>query len=149
MHKPNQGPDMQLRNLISKFSYTTKMHKTYLQVTQIPELLKLYLCPSTGKINYSCIELPSLVSQIYNGGIFNGIWLKWCQGGSLPCKVTGSLSIQTSLWSSHRYGIFSKWHNLTLKEILRGFSGTKKGNNLVLIQSGQSHRWNWSGCSLV
>lgn len=34
-----------------------------------------YLCPDTGEINYSCIELPSLISQIYHWGIFYGIWL--------------------------------------------------------------------------
>lgn len=59
----------------------------------------IYLCPDTGEINYSCIKLPSLVGQIYHGGIFYGIWLMWCQGRSLPCKVTGGLTAQTSLWS--------------------------------------------------
>lgn len=43
LQKPSQGPDMQYRNFFSKFSCATKMHKIYLQVTQIPELLKLFV----------------------------------------------------------------------------------------------------------
>lgn len=59
----------------------------------------------------------------------------------------GGLTVQLAIWSSYRYGIFSKWHNLTLEDIVLWCSGTRKGKSLVLMKSVQLHRQIWSSLS--